>query len=52
MRRRSDWRATVPKAYYNEFDPYVAQWLRNLIAAGHIAPGDVDQRSIEDVRPN
>ena len=23
----------MPKAYYNEFDPYAAQWLRNLIAA-------------------
>lgn len=41
----------MSKAYYNEFDPYAAQWLRNLIAAGHIAPGDVDQRSIEDVKP-
>lgn len=39
-------------AYYNETDPYAAQWLRNLIAAGHIAPGDVDERSIEDVHPN
>jgi DNA (cytosine-5)-methyltransferase 1 len=39
-------------AYYNEFDLYAAQWLRNLIAAGHIAPGDVDTRSIEDVRPD
>lgn len=38
-------------AYYNEFDPYAAQWLRNLIAAGHIAPGIVDERSIEDVTP-
>lgn len=37
-------------AYYNEFDPYAAQWLRNLIAAGHIAPGDVDERSIVDVQ--
>jgi DNA (cytosine-5)-methyltransferase 1 len=37
-------------AYYNEFDPYAAQWLRNLIAAGHIATGDVDERSILDVR--
>jgi len=37
-------------AYYNENDPYAAQWLRNLIAAGHIAPGDVDERSIVDVR--
>lgn len=39
-------------AYYNEFDPHAAQWLRNLIAAGVIAPGDVDERSIEDVTPN
>lgn len=38
-------------AYYNEFDPYAAQWLRNLIKAGHIAPGVVDERSIEDVHP-
>lgn len=36
-------------AYYNEIDPYAAQWLRNLINAGHIAPGYVDERSIEDV---
>lgn len=42
----------TPRAYYNEIDPYAAQWLRNLIAAGHIAPGDVDERSIEDIRPN
>ncbi|WP_405470607.1 DNA cytosine methyltransferase [Morganella morganii] len=39
-------------AYYNEIDPFAAQWLRNLIAAGHIAPGVVDERSIEDVTPN
>jgi DNA (cytosine-5)-methyltransferase 1 len=39
-------------SYYNEIDPYAAQWLRNLIAAGHIAPGDVDERSIADVRPD
>lgn len=38
-------------AYYNEIDPYAAQWLRNLIAAGHIMPGDVDERSIEDIKP-
>jgi DNA (cytosine-5)-methyltransferase 1 len=39
------------RAYYNEIDSYAVQWLRNLIAAGHIAPGDVDDRSIVDVRP-
>ena len=39
-------------AYYNEIDPYAAQWLRNLIDAGHIAPGVVDERSIENVLPD
>ncbi|ALQ48109.1 DNA-cytosine methyltransferase [Raoultella ornithinolytica] len=39
-------------AYYNEIDPFAAQWLRNLIAGGHIAPGEVDERSIEDVTPD
>lgn len=38
-------------AYYNEIDHFAAQWLRNLIDAGHIAPGIVDERSIEDVTP-
>ena len=38
-------------AYYSEIDPYAAHWLRNLIAAGHIAPGVVDERDIRDVRP-
>ncbi|WP_105719640.1 DNA cytosine methyltransferase [Cronobacter dublinensis] len=42
----------IPAAYYNEIDPYAVQWLRNLIAAGHIAPGEVDERSIEDVTPD
>ena len=39
-------------AYYNEIDPFAAQWLRNLIDAGHIAPGVVDTRSIEEVTAN
>lgn len=39
-------------AYYNEIDPFAAQWLRNLIDANLIAPGVVDTRSIEDVTPN
>lgn len=38
-------------AYYNEIDPYCVAWLRNLIAGGHIAPGDVDDRSILEVSP-
>jgi len=36
-------------AYFNEIDPYAAEWLRNLIAAGHLPAGDVDTRSIVDV---
>jgi hypothetical protein len=39
-------------AYYNEIDPYAAQWLRNLIEKGQIAKGDVDERSIVDVKPD
>lgn len=37
--------------YYNEHDPFAAVWLRELIAAGEIPAGDVDERSIEDVHP-
>lgn len=39
-------------AYYNEIEPYAAQWLRNLINAGLIADGEVDTRSITDVVPS
>jgi len=37
--------------YYNEFDSATAAWLRELIKAGHLPAGDVDERSIEDVLP-
>jgi len=40
------------KAYYNECDPFAAAWLRELIRDGQIADGDVDERSIADVRPD
>ena len=40
------------RAYYNEIDPFAAQWIRNLMAEGWITKGDVDERSIEDVQPN
>jgi DNA (cytosine-5)-methyltransferase 1 len=39
-------------AYYNEIDPFAAQWLRNLIQAGLIPDGEVDTRSIVDVEPS
>jgi len=38
--------------YYNEFDPFAAAWLRELIKAGHIAPGVVDERSITELKPD
>jgi DNA (cytosine-5)-methyltransferase 1 len=38
-------------AYYNENDRFAAQWLRELIKAGLIADGEVDDRSITDVQP-
>ena len=37
-------------AYYNDNDAYVAQWLRNLVSAGHISPGHVDERSIKEIQ--
>ena len=38
-------------AIYNEIEKYPVEWLRNLITAGHIAPGTVDGRSIVDLQP-
>jgi len=38
------------RAYYNENDKFAAAWLRELIVDGLIAPGDVDERSIVDVK--
>ena len=40
------------RSYYNEFDPKAAAWLRELIAAGEIPPGDVDERDIRDILPS
>jgi DNA (cytosine-5)-methyltransferase 1 len=37
--------------YLNENNPHAAQWLRNLIAKGHLPNGIVDQRSVVAVSP-
>lgn len=37
--------------YYNEFDKNAAAWLRELIKQGQIPEGEVDERSITEVRP-
>ena len=36
--------------YYNEFDRHAAAWLKELIKAGLIPHGEVDERSIADVK--
>lgn len=38
--------------YYNEWDKGAAAWLRELIKAGHLPQGYVDERSITDVTPS
>jgi DNA (cytosine-5)-methyltransferase 1 len=39
-------------SYYNEVDKHAAAWLRELVKAGHIADGIVDERDIQDVLPS
>lgn len=39
------------RTYYNEFAPYPARWLRNLVDQGHLPGEKVDERSIRDIRP-
>jgi len=39
------------KTYYNDNDPSCCSWLRELIKTGLIPDGEVDERSIADVRP-
>jgi DNA (cytosine-5)-methyltransferase 1 len=36
-------------AYYNDNDPFVVAWLRELIKEGLIANGEVDDRNIENI---
>lgn len=38
--------------YYNEFDPFAAAWLRELIKEGVIADGEVDERDIKTISPD
>jgi len=37
--------------YYNEWDSFAAEWLKQLIKDGLIPDGEVDNRSIVDVEP-
>lgn len=40
------------KVYYNEIDDACCDWLSNLMDAGAITEGVIDNRSIEDIRPS
>lgn len=39
-------------AYYNDNDPYCCAWLSNLMDAGEILAGTIDDRSIHDISPD
>jgi len=41
---------SLSNTFYNDNDPFVAQWLRNLIAAGIISGGIVDARDIREIK--
>lgn len=36
--------------FYNDNDPFACEWLRNLIAAGHLPAGDVVCKDIRELR--
>lgn len=41
----------VAETFYNEYEPYAAQWLRNLETANLISKGVIDERSIKEIEP-
>jgi DNA (cytosine-5)-methyltransferase 1 len=43
--------AAMRNAYYNDNDAFACAWLRELIKAGLLPDGEVDERSILDVDP-
>src|SRR6476661_1048990 len=48
---QSEGDGSVSGAYYNEIDPEKAAWIRELMKANVVAPGDVDERDIKLVQP-
>lgn len=38
--------------FLNDIDKFVCQWMRNLIDAGEVPQGVVDERSITDIKPS
>ncbi len=40
------------RALYNEIDPFCCDWLSNLMDAGLITPGKIDQRPVQELSPD
>jgi DNA (cytosine-5)-methyltransferase 1 len=51
VRKADDVEGGGVTTYYNENDPKTALWLKQLISDGHLPQGDVDTRSISEVKP-
>lgn len=41
-----------PWGYYNDHDPQICAWVRELMRDGLITEGEVDERSVADVQPD
>ena len=41
-----------PMNYYNDNSPEACAWVEGLVSAGLVPPGDVDCRSITDIKPD
>jgi DNA (cytosine-5)-methyltransferase 1 len=42
----------VVRVYYNDNEPFVGAWLAELVKAGELPDGDLDDRSIKDILPS
>ena len=49
-RKQSEGSKMTTSVYYNDNDSFSCQWLKNLAEAKSITPGDIDGRSIKDIR--
>ena len=45
------YRRATSMNFINEWEPYPAQWIRNLIAANKLPPGEVDGRDVRAIQP-
>ena len=38
--------------YYNDNEPFIAAWLAELVKAGELPEGDLDNASIKEINPD